>query len=364
MHKCSFCYLILSFLSLSTMTCVTLVGNAADLGLFNDNDSLQPGPTLGLGGVTKSALNVLNTTSYALHQIKSEPPGSYQYDTRLQTVAQAQWLTPLTSNLGLGLTLAAGWARTELTDSANANAFASQKSGAASLQIHLHAKLDNGLELFLNPRLRYFTPFQSEVHSTLTTMQTQYKSSFLAVIAGGFLKRAGNFAAGPYVSLSANAKRKFTQAASDGTSFAAEENLFSPTELGGVARVDFGTWVWDLMISLIKSGDHPTKTTAGLVMFDDSLGFWNRAVLKKGAWDAVAILAFYSASFSDQAYMSLDNISLWRFEMGSLNHGWADVLTTLGVVYGSDRQSLAQLNADYRHLSCYLKLAWLPGGLL
>ena len=169
----------------------------------------------------------------------------------------------------------------------------------------------------------------------------------------GLVKRGGgDWAAGAYAQVGAENSVAYREDVFDGSSRSDSESSYSPTRIAAFGSSSVGNGMKiDGEFAVVQAGNGGPKDPANRPVNDDYFALQGGLELTLyGSTRGRASVYHQTLSYSDQSFMSLDNIpgSAVRLEGIVLE---SNLRLSAGLVYGfgKDEQSLPEFNASYSY---------------
>lgn len=245
------------------------------------------------------------------------------------------------------------FARGVLVDTLRQDSLAADRS-VRSKETRLNGALDasfsaaQGIEVFLGSAVAHTLGSRRTVKLPAVESTTEFAPATVYAPRLGLLKRANAFAAGLYYGLLAEEERSYERTTGLDED-RGREWVTVPSILGGTARFTFGKdFELESDLALVQLGESEEKTEQGAPLYRDYFRIRFGALFPLGAWGLGATLTHRTLSYDDQGFMTMETIPATRLDarvvtLGQGARAWAG----FGFTYGTDAQSIPELNADF-----------------
>jgi hypothetical protein len=238
--------------------------------------------------------------------------------------------------------------------SADRKVRASESSAGGSLDVTFAAA--QGIEVFGGAGTVHLPKAERTIEMTSLTSQSRYEAVTVIAPRLGILKRTGVYAAGVTYSLMAEKERDYTRVTGL-ESDPGKEWVTLPAAFGAMARFTPGSGLeLELELALVMMGESDEKTAQGAPYYRDSYRVRTGGRFPLGSFALFAALDHRTLSYNDQGFMTIDNIPRTNLELRVETTGGARAFAGAVVGYGTDSQSIPELNAEFTYLSYAFKL--------
>jgi|GEM_PF-4782350 len=246
-------------------------------------------------------------------------------------------------------------------DSLSADRKVSEKRISANGALDASFAASQGIEVFVGCALLQLPESKKDVRLVSVSSQSTYKKATVYAPRLGLLKRAPSFSAGMFYTLMAETKRTYTRS-TNLESETGEEFVTLPSSFGGTLRFTPGggkDLELELSLALVQLGDSSEKTEQGTDLSRDyyriHLGGYFPVV--SGTLSAYATVSHRTLAYNDQGFMTMENIPLTTIQLLAVTAAAGPrFYGGVQVGYGSDSQSIPELNAQFTYKSYALKL--------
>lgn len=289
-------------------------------------------------------------------RVKTSPPDSFRYDRRLGLLANIGADRFITQRVGARLNVKGEYVRKRLSDDSDPPTIIDHNRAIYRPSLDLTFVTDKGLELF-GGLVGEIEPENEMVSDTVNGQSTtKYSGSTMWARRFGVARRAGAWSGGFYYQLAAEGTRKVEQTAFDGTSLAAEEDLFLPSRMGIFGA--FSAWrvLWDFELGFTQARGAGPRDDTGNTAYTDYFEAKLASLYTIGSGLGLKFgVSHKTQSYANSAYINLDTIPATAVR-ALMIIGSADSHNFFGVIYGfgSDGQSLPEFNSSYEYKAAAL----------
>lgn len=200
------------------------------------------------------------------------------------------------------------------------------------------------LEIFMGGAYHLSPAHAEKIESYSYNAENRYGPSKLFTPRFGLTRRAGVANGGVYYISGRESSRTITKVVGDNNDLAMTEPVFEPTTAAVFADFTARNINWTLEVAAISGSEGGLRSASGSTMGDDYMrfrigGIWNNSFK--------AEIAHQTAGYAKSSYMILDNIPLTslRLVFGDAATG---MWTGLTYIYARDRQSIPEVNVEYK----------------
>lgn len=283
-------------------------------------------------------------------RIQTSPPDSSHSDRRLESFLRLGFDQPMSSGLLRFRLQGNGVLRTE-EDSLEPKIYIDERTVVARGSIDASFQLQNNLELFGGAVAAVFPGHTRVTSTSIGKSKRTYEAATLLNPRGGVAKRGGDWAAGAYFSAAAERTKAFTEQVFDGTSISGSEVVAQPTRIGAFGGSPVGPLKVEGEFAVIQGSGVGAKDPTGRRVNDDSFAMQVTGEFPLFASTRGRLGIFHQTlSYSDQAFMSLDNIPATAFRGETfVQEGSFRGSAALIYGFGTDDQSQPEFNAGYSY---------------
>lgn len=298
----------------------------------------------------RSAFSSEAAAAYYDGNITTSPPDSVHTDKRLESFLRLGWDQPYNQGMLRFQVEGNSVLRTE-EDSLEPKIYIDERVVTARATADGTFLLQNGFEILVGVQGAVFPGYTRITSTANGKSKRSYEAATLVNPRAGFGKRTGDWGAGFYYSAGAERTKSYKEQVFDGTALNGSETVAQPSRIGFYGASPVGAVKVDGEFALIQGGNFGPTDAGGRNTNDNSYAMQvaGEFTLFGGMHGRVG--AYHQTlSYSDQAFMSLDNIPsnalrLETFIQQGNFHG------TAGLVYGfgKDTQSVPEFSADYSY---------------
>lgn len=296
----------------------------------------------------KSGMRTSLIGAYVTTELRSYPPDSARYDTRIEVMPTVLLSAQISSRFGLRFGVLGKYTDRVETESTSSSNKVTEKSVRLNGYSDLAITMENGLELAGGARAVYLPVTKEETSGVTITSTRSLSATYLIAPRVALQKKTSAWTGAFYYFLSAEKKRKFTHTANDLSVTNSEIIEAIPPSIGGLFDVPWGGSRLVVEAALVQAGELSAKSEDGIKVNRDYykvLGSYSTQ-LSFCNWQLSA--NHKTLSYAEQGFMTIENIPLTQVE-STCEFGSESSRTIFGagLVYGKDGQSLEQFNADF-----------------
>ncbi|MCX6118426.1 MAG: hypothetical protein NT027_12860, partial [Proteobacteria bacterium] len=203
-----------------------------------------------------------------------------------------------------------------------------------------------GLSGFLQPT------HTQVIKSELESATSKHSNAVAYATHFGVTRRGGSGAAGFTYQLGKQSTRTVKKEASDGSTIDLNEAVHLPTTISIYAQFDSAGAKWTILASSLSAGEGGERAESGSSLRDDYLKFRLTADLASGFQASVG---YQTASYSKSAYIDLDSIPIITSKLAYvIQDQGRRVFVGPDCKVGRDKQSIPEVNAEYKVNACAL----------
>ncbi len=329
----------------ATLLLVGLVPAAA--GAFPAQDEQSPGG-LALGFRKQNKIWSRFDAGVLDGKIKTSPPDTTVYDRRSEAAAQAGFDAVVSQRFGVRVDAKSEYSRRRQAGDAAAPVSDERKivnKGALDLTF----VTDKGLEIFGGIMGDFHEPYERRDKTDAGTTTTSSMAGHVFARRFGVIRRAGQWGGGFYYIAGSESSRKVRSEAFDGSSHAASEVVFIPSQMGLVGEITGGLLVWDFDLAFIQARGKGPRDENGKSAYTDSFSSRVGALAKLGAINLKLAGSYRTLSYASNSFVTIDTVPVSTVRLLALFGDPQKTHTFFGVIgaYAKDGQSLREFNATY-----------------
>jgi hypothetical protein len=200
------------------------------------------------------------------------------------------------------------------------------------------------LEIFAGATYAYTPAHTQKIESSSLNAEQQYGTTAMMVPHFGLTRRMAAATGGVYYVSGREGSRDVTKVVGDGQVLSFSEPVNEPSTVGLFGEFPAYGFLLNFDAAAISASEGGLQTASGSTMSDDYMR------LKLGlVWNGFlkAEIAHKTAAYSKSAYMGLDTIPLSSMKL-VLGDAASGFWTGVNYVFGRDKQSIPEMNAEYK----------------